>query len=330
MLDDLAIFCRVAESRSVAAAARALGAPKATVSRRLSALEKEIGTPLVHRSTRAVSLTHAGRELYSQASCALRAALAAIADAQSAAPTGGLVRLTAPAAFGQTVLLPHILAFQARHPDVRVALDLSDARLPLVEQGVDLAVRVGPLENSWLRSRRLCTVAMRVVASPAYLARAGTPTTIDALQTHDCVALSSASETWAFEQGDRVRILPIRWRLSICGMTALSVAAAEGAGVTIIPDFLADPLIAEGRLVSLTLDGVPSSAPVTALYPGSGAPSPATRRLLEHIVLALRRRPAPPGREPEAVPDETLPLPRGSHAQEPHHSAGEPPCTPAT
>src|SRR5438105_1921276 len=139
-LDDLLLFCQIAESRSLSEAARATGIAKATLSRRLAALESQLGASLIHRSSRAIGLTETGKVLYERAAVNLRAARAVTVDMLSAQgePWGSL-RLSVPSAFGQHVLLPHILAFQQLHARVHIALELEDRRVHIVREGVDLA-----------------------------------------------------------------------------------------------------------------------------------------------------------------------------------------------
>ena len=169
-LTSMAFFIRIVEEGSISAAGRALGLPKATISRRLATLEKRIGAPLIARSTRAISLTDAGRRFYERIGPIIREAEAVqseMVDA-SAAPTG-LLRVTASIVYGQAVVAPKLLSFAQRYPDVRLDLRFSDERPNIVAEGFDLAIRMGDIEDSDLISRKLADIPMVIVAAPSYV-----------------------------------------------------------------------------------------------------------------------------------------------------------------
>ena len=189
-LSGMALFVSIVEEGSLSAAGRALGLPKATVSRQLAQLERQAGAPLVARSTRSLTLTDAGRRHYERVRGLVREAQAAQAElvAGNAEPSG-LMRVSVSATYGRLVIAPRILAFAARHPRLRVELDLSDERVNVVADGYDLVVRMGAVEDSELIGRRLADMQVALVASPGYRARAGAPTTPAELARHDAIVV---------------------------------------------------------------------------------------------------------------------------------------------
>ena len=167
-LADMALFVHIVERGSLSAAGRALGLPKASVSRRLAAMERRAGAPLLNRSTRALSPTDLGRRFFDRVAPIVRDAALAQAEllAEKGAPTG-LIRIAASVGYGRAVIAPKLFTFLAAHRAVRIDLRLSDARINLVADGFDLAIRMGDLDDSDLMARRLASVPMRLVAAPA-------------------------------------------------------------------------------------------------------------------------------------------------------------------
>jgi DNA-binding transcriptional LysR family regulator len=209
-LDDLALFVGIAEAGSLAAAARAAGLPKSSVSRRLAALEVRLGTSLVRRSTRRLALTDAGRALYER--CAplltgLRAAQAELLDG-SVEPHGRL-RVTATGTFGRWFIGPLLGAFLKRHPRVSAELVLLDRPVDLIGEGFDVAIRMGPLATSSLLRRKLADIERVLCAAPAYLDRAGPLEDVDDLRRHEAVT-SVEGNRWAFTvEGGVQSVIPL-------------------------------------------------------------------------------------------------------------------------
>ncbi|MGN6741368.1 LysR family transcriptional regulator [Dyella sp.] len=188
--DDIALFLRVLDLGSISAAARELGLSVAVASKRLKRLELELGVRLLHRTTRQLRATPEGLQLAEQGRPLIED-LEALADAlrQDGVRVSGTLRLTAPASFGSRYLSPLMAMFMARHPQVRVSVDLTDQVIDLVGAGLDLAVRIGELADSRLVARRLAVNRRVLCASPAYLARHGTPKTPADLAGHQCLRL---------------------------------------------------------------------------------------------------------------------------------------------
>ena len=221
-LDAMGLFVRIVDHGSLSAAGRALGLPKATLSRRLVELERSLGSALLRRSTRAQSLTPAGRALYDRVAPLLVEAERAASDLRSASEEpAGLVRVSAAAGFGQLVLMPISSRFLAEVPKVRVELSLTDDLVRIVDAGFDLAFRMGALAHSDLVSRRLARIERKVVASPAYLAARGAPRAVEDLKRHATLVGDPGHDTWQFDGEDGPLDVRVAWQLSAGGMMGL-------------------------------------------------------------------------------------------------------------
>jgi DNA-binding transcriptional LysR family regulator len=273
----MAFFIRVVEEGSISAAGRALRLPKATVSRRLATLEKRIGAPLIARSTRAISLTDAGRRFYERVGPIIREAEAAqseIVDA-SAAPSG-LLRVTASIVYGQAVVAPKLLSFAQRYPDVRLDLRFSDERPNIVAEGFDLAIRMGDMDDSDLISRKLADIPMVIVAAPSYVDAHGAPRSTQDLRRHVAVLVRPNIDHWNVGE----EVVRMRWRISAGSLAVTREAVLAGLGLMRVPEFAVERDLESGALVRLL--PLPT-AHATALYPRSKVSSRTLRVLLDHL-----------------------------------------------
>jgi DNA-binding transcriptional LysR family regulator len=287
-LDALRLFVRIVDHGSLSAAGRALGVPKATLSRRLAELEQSLGTPLLRRTTRAHSLTAAGRALHDRVAPLLAEAERAASDIQVASEEpSGLVRVSATVGFGQIVLMPILARFLAEVPKVRLDLSLSDDTVRIVDAGFDLAIRMGAIDESDLAARRLARIESQVVASPAYLSAHGAPKSLADLGRHRVLVSHPLRDTWYFDTGEGPVHVRIRWHMSAGGMMGLLEAARQGMGLAMLPAYIAERHIAARELVPLDLGVAPASGDVTALFPRSRTPSAAVRRLLDFTIASL-------------------------------------------
>ena len=286
-------FVRAADTRSFSEAARQMRLSKSVISRQIAALEADLGARLLQRTTRTLTLTEPGRLYLDRA----RRILADIEEASrsvgqlSNAPRG-LLRLSAPMSFGFLHLAPAIPDFLARHPDVTVDMSLTDRFVDLVEEGFDVAVRIGRLRDSSLVARRLAPSRLVVCASPAYLARRGVPRTPAELVTHDCLHNTNIPGPWSFidPQGG-VQVIEVSGRLTANNGDALQAAARAGAGLVYLPSFIVGDDLQAGRLVSV-LDGFTMvGATVNAVWPHSRHLSPKVRVFVDF--LAERYGPQP-------------------------------------
>ena len=252
-LEAWAIFAAVVEHRSFSAAADAIGLSKATVSKAITRLEAHLGQSLFHRTSRRLALTEAGKPLADHAARILveaRAAEEAAHDAASA--PAGRVRLAAPMSFGISSVSPLLAEFLVAHPGVEIDLHLSDAKVDIVAEGFDIALRIADLPDSSLRSRRLCGIATHIVASPAYLTRHGTPTHPAQLGEHRLLGYSNVPGPWRFA-GPGGAEVAVRAQGPIAANSgeALVPALLAGLGIARLPGFIVGPHLQSGALVEI-------------------------------------------------------------------------------
>jgi len=256
--EGLAMFAKVAEERSFAGAARALGVSVATVSRAVARLEERLGARLLNRTSRQLALTEFGRTIADSALRIYREAEEAEGAARemSARPRG-LVRLAVPMSFGLRWVAPLMPAFFREYPDVAVDLHLSDATVDLVGQGFDAALRIAVLPDSSLVARRLCPVAQVVVASPEYLQTRGVPRHPSELADHPCLgyAYRARSDVWRFTNaaGEEVVIKP-EGPLRVTNSDALLPTVLAGLAIAEFPEFIAADHVRAGQLVPILED----------------------------------------------------------------------------
>lgn len=292
-LEAWAIFASVVEHRSFSGAADAIGLSKATVSKAISRLEAHLGQSLFHRTSRRLALTEAARPLAEHAARILAEARAAEESAYDGArsPTGR-VRLAAPMSFGLTSVAPIVAEFLAAYPGIEVDLHLSDARVDIVAQGFDIALRIADLPDSSLRARRLCGIAAHIVAAPAYLAAHGRPTHPSQLGEHRLFGYSNTTGPWRFRRvtregadGEDVSIRP-RGPLTANSGEALVPALLAGLGIAVLPDFIIGPHLASGALVAILSDWTPPPVGLHLLTP----PSPLRPARVEALIAFLADR----------------------------------------
>lgn len=293
-LAALQAFVRVAETRSFSEAARRLRTSKSAVSRLVAALEAELGARLFHRTTRSLTLTEPGASYFERASRIL--ADLAEADASvgqmQAAPRGRL-RVNAPMSFGFLHLAPAIPDFLARYPDVAVDMIMNDRFVDLVDEGFDVAVRIGSLADSSLVARRLAPVRRAVCASPAYLTARGVPASPDDLATHDCLCYSNMpTQEWRFIAADgRPWLVAVAGRLSANNGDAIRAAALRGVGLAMLPTFLVGGDLQAGTLMTV-LDGfIPQDMTLNAVYPHARHLSPKVRAFVDFLAERFGPRP---------------------------------------
>jgi DNA-binding transcriptional LysR family regulator len=253
-LNDVAVFVQVVRCGSFAEAARRLGIPPNTLSRRVQQLEAQLGTRLMQRSTRKLSLTHAGQDFHER--CA--AAVDGLVDAGQALMAGneapsGLVRVAAPADFFDFFPMEWLVAFLAEYPQVRVDFVLSDARADLIADRIDVAIRGGVLEDSSLFARRVLDAGLDgLVASPAYIAARGAPASLQDLAGHDCLVFAhpSGRTTWQLSAHDGTDAeVQVAGRLSGNTVQVLRKAALAGLGIALLPSTMTRRELRAGLLV---------------------------------------------------------------------------------
>ncbi|AXF17548.1 LysR family transcriptional regulator [Paraburkholderia caledonica] len=256
--EGLAMFAKVAEEGSFAAAARAVGVSVATVSRGVARLEDRLGARLFNRTSRQLALTEFGRTICEKAGQIYRQAEEAenAAREMSVQPRG-LVRLAVPMSFGLRWVAPLLPAFFRAYPEVSIDLHLSDAPVDLVADGFDAALRIAALPDSSLVARRLCAVAQYVVASPDYLKREGRPLHPRELVDRPCLsyAYRARSDVWRFtnDAGEEEPIMPIG-PLRVTNSDALLPTLLDGLAIAELPEFIAGEYLADGRLEAILTD----------------------------------------------------------------------------
>jgi DNA-binding transcriptional LysR family regulator len=276
--EALAIFAKVVELRSFAAAATELALSKATVSKAVGRLEERLGARLFNRTSRRLALTDAGRTLATRAAQLLADGEAAENEAlaQSAAPRG-LVRLAVPMTFGVKVLAPLLPDFLAQYPDVAVDMHLSDAMVDLIGEGFDIGVRIASLPDSSLVARRLCAMPRHTVAAPSYLERYGRPTHPMHLAQHRCFAYAylSTPNVWHFTNaaGEEATVRP-SGQLRVNNGEAVLPALIAGLGIADLPDFIVGDAIAAGQVEVILKDWKQTEGAVHLVMP-PGGPRPA-------------------------------------------------------
>jgi len=285
------VFVAIAEAGSLSAAGRRLGLPLATVSRNLSALEDHVGARLITRTTRRLVLTEPGLQYLE--SCRrilaeLEAAELRLAGDQ-AEPQGELA-FTAPVVFGRLHVLPVVVAFLAAHPRVSARMLLVDRIVDLVEEGLDLSVRVGPLTDSSLIATRVGATRYVACASPGYLAKRGTPSSPRDLTDHDCISFNTLSlaERWRF-YGQKRQVVTVQPRLSVNTAEAAIDAAVAGVGITRVMSYQVASRLADGSLRLILEDFEPEEAPVSLLHREDRLPQVKVRSFVAFAAPLLRK-----------------------------------------
>ena len=291
--ESMALFATIAAKGSLSAAGRKLGVPLATVSRRLSELEAHLNAKLIQRSTRGLTLTDAGRDYLEACGQILEQVREAerIASGAYAEPRGRLV-IAAPISFGRLHAVPLIVDFAEQYPEVDVRLLLGDRNANLLEEHVDVALRIGVLPDSSLVARQLGEVTRVVCASPGYLARFGTPSSPGQLAQHRCVCFEGvASPTqWSFGAGGARLDVPVHSRLSVNTAEAAIDAAMAGLGVTRVLSYQIDDALADGRLVRLLAADEGPAMPVQLVTQGQGRLPMKCRAFIGFAMPRLRER----------------------------------------
>lgn len=286
--EALSAFVAVADRRGFTAAARALDSSPPAMTRAVAALERHLGVTLFHRSTRAVSLTEEGSAFLDRA----RRILLDLREAEQVVTGGrsvprGQLHVTAPVVFGRLHVLPAIVELLARHEGLSARMMLLDRNVRIVEEGIDVAVRIGPLVDSALRAVAIGSVRQAIVASPTYLARHGIPSAPVELVGHACIVGSGArvGSAWRFgPEGDRiVEIVP---RLAIDTIDAAIAAAEAGLGLANVLSYQSTDAIAAGRLVEVLAEHAPPPVPVSLVHDAARAAMPAVRAFID----AMRAR----------------------------------------
>lgn len=288
-LEAMSILVAVVDGGSFSAAARQLCVPLATISRKVGELEAHLGARLLHRSTRKLAVTEAGQSYLA----ACRSILEQVGEAERAAageyatPKGDLV-ITAPIVFGRLHVLPVVVEFLRLHPHIDARLVLSDRWTHLLDDHIDVAIRVGDLPDSSLMAMGLGTVRQVVCASPTYLTERGIPDRPDHLASHDCIAFDalSSGKSWTFGAGKTEIAVPIHFRLVVNTAEAAMDAARAGAGLTRVLSYQVAEAVRDGALRVVLPDFEPPPRPVSLIH---GAQGPLPLKLRAFLDFARPR-----------------------------------------
>jgi len=286
LLDSMKVYVLAVEKGSLSAAASACDISATMAGNHLRTLEKRLGMQLLNRTTRRQHLTPFGEDYYQRCKEILR--LVAETDEQAQklqlAPAGKL-RVTAPVSFGTEALMPALSDYLERYPQVSVDLVLSDRVLDLLEEGFEAAIRIGPVPDSALIARPLAPYRLMICASPAYLARRGTPVRPDELSQHECLSFSpSAAAHWRLADQEHICRVPVSGRLQVNQGQALRVAALQGMGIVLQPAILLEGDVRAGRLVQLFPNHQLATRPMSVLYLPDRYRSPKLRSFVDFVV----------------------------------------------
>lgn len=282
-----AFVCAV-DAGSFSSAARELDLTPSALSKLVTRLEDRLGARLLQRTTRRLHLTPEGEAFYLRA----RRILADMAEAeaevtQSSSRPQGLLRLHCGSAFGMHQLAPAIPHFQEKHPGVELDITISDQPPSVVEEGIDLAIRIGPLDESTMVARRICNLQRVICAAPAYLAKHGTPATPDELHHHNCLWITSLPvlRRWPFDTDEGVRVVHIDGDVVANNAETVAQLAVAGVGITRLTDVIVGDAIQRGELVPILTDWHHvEPVPLYATYPSGRHLSPKVRAMVDFLV----------------------------------------------
>lgn len=292
-IEELRTFIEVANAGGVSPAALRLGLSKSIVSRRLARLEAELGVQLIARSTRGAALTEAGATFRDYAA---RVYAEIEIAKETILPDGdlrGRLRIAAPLSFGPTFFAPMLAEMARRHPQLHIQTCYSDSFVDLIAEGYDCAIRVGYLQDSSLIAKRIGPIYGKLVASPDYVKRYGTPEAPEDLMAHQ--ALMQGTEAWQLMDGDKIITIRPQGRFKADNGVALVVAAVAGLGIAYLPDWLTDEYVASGALIPVMTRHPPPQAGAYVVRPPGQHAARKVRALINLLVECFRQKPQPAG-----------------------------------
>ena len=287
-LNEIAIFVKVVDAGSFTGAAKNLGLPKSTVSRKITQLEERLGVRLLQRTTRTLSLTDTGSAYYNQCSRIIgdvEEANIAVTEMQS--KPKGLLRITAPMLFGTWVLSDLVSNFLKSNPEIQVEIVLTDQSLDLIQEGIDVAFRVGTLADSSLIARPLGEVNVVLCASPHYIEQHGSPQHPNELKQHSIVSWAQG-DSWSFDHPESLSV-DVKPRVQVNDAQSLHKMALNGLGIARLPTFICAQDIAEKKLTPLLCNWSFNAVPIHAIYPSNRHLSVKVRSFVDYVVDELRK-----------------------------------------
>ncbi len=286
-LTAMKVFCSVVENDSLAGASRTLNVSPSVVSKQLSGLEDRLGVRLLNRTTRRVSLTEVGSAYYERCKRILADVdEAEIAVSQAHSAPRGLLKVTAPTTFAHRHVAPHLPEFLDRYPEVEVQLLVNDRVVDLVDEGIDLAIRIAQLKDSSLIARKLAVNHRMIVASPDYVTKWGKPETPDQLSDHSLITYAPGNpiNDWHFMVDNQQKILRARGTLAMNNGDSVLQTVLAGGGLAMLAAFMAGEHVKTGKLVTLLDEYVREDVPIYAVYPSGRHLSPKVRAFVDFLV----------------------------------------------
>ncbi|HEV7305096.1 LysR family transcriptional regulator [Ensifer sp.] len=293
LLAAMRSFRRVIELQSFNKAAEELGLSNASISKQIRQLEERLGTALIVRTTRRMSLSETGRGYFAEC-CRILDELDHLERTTSgeAGAVNGRMRLNAPLSFGLTILAPMLARFMTLHPQLKIDMTLDDHVLDVVSEGFDVSVRVRKaLTDSSLIARRLGNVEQIICAAPAYLAASGTPATVSELRHHDCLTyrLSDQPGSWVLEGPEGATGIDLPARFVADNSLMLSEMIQAGLGIGVLPSFIANPLLASGGLVRILPEHALAQRGIYVVYPTNRLLLPKVKVFTDFLAGEIRQ-----------------------------------------
>ncbi|MGY5804512.1 LysR family transcriptional regulator [Rhizobium sp. LEGMi12c] len=288
-IEGIVTFVTVAEAGSISEAARRLRLSKSVVSERLSDMEKALGATLLHRTTRKLTLTEDGTAFLQRATRIAQEVREAAADlAERRGTLMGPLRIAAPVTFGRLHLGPALYPFLAEHPQIELTLDLDDRRVDAASDGYDAIIRHGLIADSRLVAWKLARSRRLLVASPDYLSRQGKPASLSDLEDHRGIFYTNRGVAdWRFEGPDGAVVIRAKLALGVNNGDVLHDAAIAGLGIALLPAFIADPSVKQGRLVEIDVGYRPEPEFIFMAHPEGRNPSAKLRAMADHLKKAF-------------------------------------------
>lgn len=289
-LNDVSLFIRIVETGSFTSAAESLGIQKSTISRRIATLEDDLGVRLLQRTTRKLKLTDDGEDLFARCQPLINE-LESAKDYLSATQDDprGRLRITMPSDLGVFMMNEVVCTFMQRYPKINLEVELSTRVVDLIEEGIDLAIRVGELADSSLIARKIATISRGLFATPAYLRKNGTPKTPEDLTGHSCFGILKPVLQWEFENWDEP--IEIRGQLKANSIGFLRELLLRDMGIARMPRMYCHPSVLSGELVEVLPDYKSPPFEVNAIYPSKRHLNPKVRLFIDHMMSIIDDQP---------------------------------------
>ncbi|MEM5507423.1 LysR family transcriptional regulator [Pseudoalteromonas sp. AS71] len=292
LLKSIQVFEQVAQQQSFSRAAESLNLVPSAVSRQINELEKWLDIRLINRTTRSLSLTEDGKAYLLKLSD-IRAQVTELRRSKTQQQQiKGLIKITAPIMIGQYMLPVALAEFKELHQDVDLAISLMNRKVELVEEGFDLAIRVGHLNDSTMVARNIGNMRFKTVASSHYINTHGMPSTPKDLKNHQCLINTAVTNAkrWSYLIDGKSTVIKVAGSLEVNDSQSLKAFAIANQGIAQLPSFYVDAAIQSGELIEILSDYVPSPLPVNLLYPSQRLLSPTVRALVDYLVPFLNQQ----------------------------------------